>query len=148
MPDGSALGPDWALQATLYAHLTGDPALTTHLGHPVRLYDVPPADPIFPFAVFGRSEATPSDADDAVVEHVVHLHVWSRYGGRQEAKAVAAALRASLEAAPLALPAGFETWRLVSLRPVYTDVFRGPDGRTAQAIVRLRAVTEVAAPAP
>ncbi len=143
MPDGSSLGPDWALQAALYAHLAGDAALTAHLGDPLRLYDVPPWDPVFPFAVFGRAEATPSDADDGVVEHVVHVHVWSRYGGRQEAKAIAAALRASLEAAPLTLPAGFEAWRLVSLRPVYTDVFRGTDGRTTQAIIRLRAVTEV-----
>ncbi len=134
----AVLGADFAVQAGLYAHLTGDADLQAHLGDPMRLYDVPPADPVFPFATFGRAETTPSDADDAVLEHVVHLHAWSRYGGRQEAKAIIAALRTSLQDATLSL----DGHRLIHLRAVYADVFRLPDGRTVQGILRLRVVTE------
>lgn len=134
----AALGAEFALQAGLYAHLLADADLQTHLGTPPRIYDRPKRDAAFPFLTFGRSETTPSDADDTVWEHVTHVHVWSRYGGRQEAKTLVAALRKSLHDAPLTL----DGLSLIHLRAVYADVFRGPDGRTTQGIVRLRAVTE------
>lgn len=133
------MSADWALQTAVRAHVLGDATLLTLLGDPPRVYDQPPRDAVFPFLTFGRAETRPLDADaPGALAHVLHLHVWSRYGGRKEVKDIIAALRASLADASLAV-AGHA---LVSLRVTFTDVLRAPDGRTSQGILRLRAVTQ------
>lgn len=66
------------------------------------------------------------------------LTVVSRFAGMEEAKAVAAAVRACLEAAALEA----DGVRTATLRTVFSDVFRAGDGRRTYAVVRLRAVTE------
>ncbi len=130
---------EWALQEALHAHLSSDPAVAALLGTPVRLYDDPPSERIYPYATYGRSQTTPIPADPGdSVEHIGHLHVWSRYGGRREAKEAIGVVREALHYADLSL----SQWTLVSLRVTYADVFRGPDGFTSQAILRLRAVME------
>lgn len=132
-------GPEWALQIAVRGVLSADEGVKACLGDPPRVYDEPPPDPLFPYLTCGRSECLPFDGDDqAVVEQILHLHVWSQYGGRKEAKGVVAAVRAALQ--DLALTEG--GYHHSNVRATYTDVFRVGDGRTTQGIVRLRALTE------
>ncbi|MNU01808.1 hypothetical protein D3C72_2453210 [compost metagenome] len=56
----------------------------------------------------------------------------------EEARAVAAAVRARVTDAPLEA----DGVKAVSLGVTFTDVFRSPDLKRAWAVMRLRAVTE------
>lgn len=128
-----------ALAAAIRAAAMADAGVQAVLGDPARFYDDPPADPVFPYVTLGRAEARASDAADTqALEHVLTLHVWSRYGGRAEALNVIGALRAALHDAPLDV----EGRKLILLLVVFTDVFRSGDGRTTHGVVRLRALTE------
>ncbi len=130
---------EWALQQAMHTHLSAASNVQAQLGDPVRLYDQTPQERIYPFAIFGRSESRPVDADPGdTLEHIGHIHIWSRYGGRGEAKQAAGAVREALHHADLDVG----DWSLVSLRVTYVDVLRGPDGFSYQAIVRFRAVVE------
>lgn len=132
-------GPEWALQLAVRNTLVANAEVKAQLGDPARIYDEPPADPVFPYITCGRSECLPYDGDALhVVEQILHLHVWSRYAGRKEAKAVVTAVRAALQ--DQALTAG--GYHHSNLRATYTDVFRVGDGRTTQGVIRLRALTE------
>jgi hypothetical protein len=135
-------GPEWALQVGVRDALAADAGVKAWLGDPARVFDEAPSDPIFPYLTFGRSESQPLDNDAApAIEQILHLHVWSRYGGRREAKEGMAAIRAALHDASLTL----DGHRLASLKATYTDVFRAGDGRTIHGILRLRALTEAEA---
>jgi len=132
-------GAEWALQVAVRDALAGDADVKSWIGDPARIYDEPPSDPTFPYVTFGRSQSRPGDSDAApTTEHLLHLHVWSLYGGRREAKETAAALRAVLDGAALSL----DGRHLVSLRVTYVDIFRLGDGRTTRGVIRIRAVTE------
>lgn len=132
---------EWAVQAAIHAQLSSDADVQALLGTPPRLYDRVPKGAEFPYVVYGRSETTPEDADPGTaVEHISHLHVWSRYGGRREVKEAVGAVRDALHYADLTL----DGWRLVSLRVTYADIFRGPDGFTSQGVLRLRGLVEPA----
>ncbi|MGZ8362872.1 MAG: DUF3168 domain-containing protein [Caulobacteraceae bacterium] len=134
-----SLDPDRALQLALLDHLRADAALIALIGDPPRVYDEPPAAPVYPQVLLGRAETRPFGGGDSEgVEHAVSLTVTSRFGGAEEAKAVTAAVRAALHNADLAL----EDHRLVNLRVTYCDVFRSTDWRATFGILRLRAVTE------
>lgn len=132
-------GPEWALQVALRSALSADDGVKIWLGDPARVYDDPPDDPVFPYVTYGRAESRPFDGDeDAAVEQILHLHLWSRYGGRREAKEALAAIRAVLQ--DLAISA--DGYRHTNFRSTYTDIFRVGDGRTTQGVIRLRALTE------
>ncbi|MCG8442229.1 MAG: DUF3168 domain-containing protein [Caulobacterales bacterium] len=133
--------PEWSLQKAVVSALSADVAVQGALGDPARIYDEPPDEVIFPYATFGQSETRPADGDAAPMhEHVLSLHVWSRYGGRREAKETVGLMREALHGAPLDLAS--DGWRLVNLRATFADVFRVGDGRTTRGMLRLRAVTE------
>ena len=125
-----------ALQKAMLARLKADPALDALLAG--RVFDQAPEGAETPNLVIGRCESRPVAAADCGVEQRLTLTVVSRFAGMEEAKAVAAAVRACLEAA--ALEADGE--RTATLRTVFSDVFRAGDGRRTYAVVRLRAVTE------
>ena len=127
-----------ALQKVLIAHLKGDAALQALLGNPARIWDQPAAEPLFPHLLIGRCESRPVAADGCGVEHNLTLTCASRFGGTEEAKAVSAAVRARLFEAQLTA----DGVRTVSLRVVFSDVFRSPDLRRTWAVIRVRAVTE------
>ena len=127
------------LQGALLAYLRGQASLALWLGAPARVYDQPPAEVVYPYVTFGRvSTQSIGGVGTEVTEQVLNLMCVSRFGGSEEAKAIAAELRVLLDGASLDL-AG-----LVSLRVSYVDVFRSADQRTTYALVRLRAVTEAA----
>lgn len=127
-----------ALRAAIHDALNADIALVSILGGP-RVYDEPPAAAAFPYVTLGEARiADASAGDDALQEHQLTLHAWSRQGGHKEAHMIAGALLQALDDAPLA-PDGHQ---LVNLRFSLADIRREADGRTYHALVRFRAVTE------
>ncbi|MDQ1155401.1 DUF3168 domain-containing protein [Brevundimonas sp. SORGH_AS_0993] len=125
-----------ALQKALLARLKADPALDALLDG--RIFDQAPEGAETPYLVLGRCESRPVAAADCGVEQRLTLTAVSRFAGTEEAKAVAAAVRACLEAATLEA----DGVRTATLRTVFSDVFRAGDGRRTYGVVRLRAVTE------
>jgi hypothetical protein len=133
--------PDSALGAALVSALTTAPLLAGLIG--AAVYDEPPAAPAYPCLQVGRGETRPvggraPDGSAGGLEHLVTITALSRFPGSEEVRAVAAAVRAVLHNASLTL----DGWRLVSLRVVFVDIYRGSDGRTVMGVIRLRAVTE------
>ena len=133
------LSPDLALQGAVFARLAADATLPALIGAPARVYDQPPDDPIYPFVQMGQVTTRPWGGllGDGI-EHVFSLTCASRFGGAEEAKAVMAAVRVSLDGADLPLTDN----TLVNLRFIYGDVFRAADWRSTFGILRFRAVTE------
>jgi hypothetical protein len=126
------------LTKALIEHLRGDAALKALLGDPARIWDQPPEAPVYPHLTLGRMESRPYAGADEATEHVLTLTCTSRFGGAEEAKAVAAAARARLHGAEPAMDAG----RVANLTVTYADVFRGADWRSVYGVLRLRVVTE------
>lgn len=126
------------LQRALIAHLRADAPLRAVLGDPARIWDAAPDEPAFPHVLIGRCESRPVAADGGGVEHVLTLSVISRFRGTEEARAVLAAVRLSLNDAALEA----DGVRTVNLRVAFADVFPGADGARTFAVLRVRAVTE------
>ncbi|MGE0828217.1 MAG: DUF3168 domain-containing protein [Hyphomonadaceae bacterium] len=133
------MSADRALGAAIRAAAMADAGVRAVLGDPARAYDDHPPDPVFPYATFGRFESRPANAAESdALEHVVTLHVWSRYGGRAEALDALNALRAALHNQDVSVAGR----RLVFLYATYLDAFRAGDGVTTHGVLRLRALTE------
>lgn len=134
-----SIGAELSLQQAIFSHLQQDASVQVVLGSPVRLYDDPPAMPIYPFASFGRHQSREIDGDlSAVIEQNLSLHIWSRYGGKKEGQQILDAVRKSL----LSVPSAMEGHHLVGIRTIFADVLRARNGRVFQAILRLRALTQ------
>ncbi|MBA4331894.1 MULTISPECIES: DUF3168 domain-containing protein [Brevundimonas] len=118
------------------AALKADPAVAALVGG--RVFDQAPEGAEHPHLVIGQCESRPVAADGGGVEQRLTLTGVSRFAGSEEAKAVAAAVRACLHEAVLEA----DGVRTATLRANFADVFRAGDGRRTYAVVRLRAVTE------
>ena len=127
-----------ALIKALIEWLRGDAALRALLSDPVRVWDQPPEGAAFPHLLIGKGESRGLNADGGGVEHRLSLTCASRFAGMEEARAVAAAVRARVADAPLEA----NGVKAVSLGVTFTDVFRSADLKRAWAVMRLRAVTE------
>lgn len=125
-----------ALQKAMVAALKADPALSALIQG--RVCDQAPEGALCPYLALGRCESRPVAADGGGVEQKLTLTGVSRFAGSEEAKAVAAAVRACLHEAVLEA----DGVRTATLRATFADVFRASDGRRTYAVVRLRAVTE------
>lgn len=125
-----------ALQKAMVAALKADPALSALIQG--RVYDQAPEGALCPYLALGRCESRPVAADWGGVEQKLTLTGVSRFAGSEEAKAVAAAVRACLHEAVLKA----DGVRTATLRATFADVFSTGDGRRTYAVVRLRAVTE------
>lgn len=135
------MSADRAFVAAIHAAASADAGVRAMLGNPARIYDLPPNDPIFPYATLNRVESRQIDASEVeAIEHALTLHVWSRYGGRAEAIDAIAALRNALHDAPLSVSGR----KLIFAFVQFTDVFRSGDGITTHGVLRLRARTEAA----
>lgn len=130
----------WELQRAVYQALGADAALKEQIGDPARIYDDPPPDAVFPYLTVGEARAKPFPGVAGGLEHDLNLHVFSRYAGRREVKAVMGAVYDALHDASLAL-AGHV---LVNIRFVFGDAFRrrDGDGPIYQGAMRFRAVTQ------
>ncbi|WAC59421.1 DUF3168 domain-containing protein [Brevundimonas sp. SL130] len=125
-----------ALQGAILAALKADATLGALLEG--RIWDQAPEAAVCPYLAIGRCESRPVAADGCGVEHDLTLTGVSRFAGSEEAKAMAAAVRACLHDARLEA----DGVRTVSLSAGVSEVFRASDGRRTFAVVRLRAVTE------
>jgi hypothetical protein len=128
----------WDLQKAVYAALAADASLSALLGG-AAIYDAPPQNTAFPYVVIDQTQIRDwSTGTEQGAEHMLMLHVWSRYAGKREAHEIADAIRAALDGALLSL----EDHRLVNLRHQYSELKRDPDGETQHGVLRFRAVTE------
>ena len=127
-----------ALHKALIGHLKADAAVQALLWEPGRIWDAAPKGAAFPHLLIGRCESRPVGADGGGVEQALTLTVLSRFRGTEEAKAVLAAVRLSLNEAVLEA----DGVRTVNLRVTFADVFPGADAARTFAVLRVRAVTE------
>ena len=100
-----------------------------------RVYDRPPQSVTFPYVHVGEVQVI-----DAA-EVFVTLHSWSRqdsYGGKPEAMAIQAAVRAALHSADLALVGG----SLIEIRHRDSRAFVEGDGVTVHGVCTYRALVE------
>jgi hypothetical protein len=130
--------PGWDLQKAAYQALKADAALTTLLGSE-WLHDDVPQQASFPYVVLEQMRVNDwSTGTERGSEHILMLHVWSRYDGKREACEIADAIREALDDAELTL----DDNRLINLMHQYSDLRRDTDGRTYHGVMRFRAVTE------
>lgn len=127
----------WPLQTALYAHLRNNDAFKPYLGDPVRIYDNPPADAVFPYLVIGETRTRLYEGIEGGMEHDLRLHVFSRYAGRREIKTILDEVYTGLHDADIPL----KDYCIVSMRFVFADIFRRPDRNIYQGVARFRAVT-------
>ncbi len=125
-----------ALQKALIAHLRADPGVSALVDS--RVWDAAPSDPGHPHLTIARSESRAVPADGGGVEHALTLRAVSRFRGTEEAKAVVAAVRASLADATLEA----DGVRTVDVGLRFADVWPSPAGHRTYAVLRVRAVTE------
>ncbi|MGE0409796.1 MAG: DUF3168 domain-containing protein [Amphiplicatus sp.] len=127
----------WALQKAVYAHLVADAGLKALLGDPPRLFDDPPPDAVFPYALLGETHAAAIAGLDGGIEHDLRIQIFSRYAGRREVKRVIDVLYDALHEADFAV----EGATLVNCRFVFSDIFRRREAETYQGVARFRAAT-------
>jgi hypothetical protein len=129
----------WPLQKAIFAALAADPTLALLIGDPPRIYDDTPGEAVLPYVQIGDgTEADWGTATERGAEHQLTIHVWSRAGGRMEARAILAVIYDVLQDAALTL----ESNRLINLRFALSQVWRESDGETFHGTARYRAVTE------
>ena len=127
-----------ALQKAIFARLSGDVALTALVGAE-GIADRRLAAPASPLVVIaGIDSVDHSTATEAGEEHSVMLEVWSGAAGHREVQGIAAAVRAALHDAALAL----DGHHLVLLLHRETRLKRGRASKFHRAEMRFRAVTE------
>jgi hypothetical protein len=130
--------PGWDLQKAAYAALAGAAPLTGLIGNEA-IYDHVPQDAAFPYVVIDETRlADWSTGTEHGSEHLLTLHVWSRYRGKRETYQIGDAIRTALDEAELSL----DDNRLINLRHQFSDLRRDPDGETYHGVLRFRAVTE------
>lgn len=129
----------WGLQKALFAALSAAPALQERLGEPPRIYDDVPAGARFPYLTLGEMQerAAGASATEAA-EILLTFHVWSRGGGRREAREILAILRTLIDAAALEM----DGQRLANLSFQWSDALLGNDGETYHGLARYRALIE------
>jgi hypothetical protein len=129
----------WALQQAVFAALSVDAGVQAALGDPPRIYDKPPGAAPLPYLLIGDGvEEEWGTATGEGAEHTLVLHVFSRAGGRKEARGVLAAVYNALHGAELTL----DGFHLVNLRFVLSQVVIESDALTYHAIARYRAAVE------
>ncbi|MFZ4605154.1 MAG: DUF3168 domain-containing protein [Caulobacter sp.] len=139
-----------ALQTAIFTTLRADAALVALFApDEVRVYDRIPADrdtgkvtARFPFIHIGAEDDQVLDDSDqchVLGEHFASAHVWSRAVGRVEAKQIAAAVAAAVDA-PLAI----EGFAVISQRIEGIRAAPGGDGLTSHRVVSAAWVIEPA----
>jgi hypothetical protein len=127
-----------ALQKAIFARLSGDAALTALVGA-TGITDRRLAAPASPLVVIAAIDSIDhSTATEPGEEHAVTLEVWSEAGGHRQVQVIAAAVRAALHDATLAL----DGHHLVLLLHRDTRLRRDGKSRFHRAEMRFRAVTE------
>jgi len=131
------LDADLALQKAIFDCLTTDESVNSLVA--ARIYDTVPGDTGFPYLTLGEAQVEDWSAGEAEgCEHWLSMNVFSRSGGRAEAKAIMGAVHAALHDAALTL----DGFTLVNMRFQSAGTRRESDGTTWRGTIRFRAVTE------
>lgn len=129
----------YALRASLITALKASASLITLLGGE-KIFDETPASTAFPYIHVGSWEVKDWSTDtDFGHEHRVTLIAYARNGGKAEVERISEEVLHILDDMPLTLTGH----RLVNIRFTTAEFKREKDGRTVQAVMRMRAVTEV-----
>lgn len=123
------------VQTAVFAALNGNTTLRALVS---GVYDSVAQGVVFPYVAIGDGTAVPFDTcttlgDDATID----VHVWSRYRGRAECKAIQEAVYNVLHWQTMAGLAG-----LVSIEQEMAQDFLDPDGLTRHGVQRFRILIE------
>lgn len=128
---------DLALQKAIFECLTTDEGVADLVG--ARVYDAVPGNTGFPYLTLGEAQVEDWGAGDAEGrEHWLSMNIFSRSGGRAEAKSIMGAVYAALHDTGLTL----EGHALINMRFQSAETRRESDGATWRGTIRFRAVTE------
>jgi len=131
----------WALQTAIFAALSADADVKTHIGDPARIFDHVPPESVFPYLVIGEATSGPFDVKTHEgMEQTLTLHAWSRYRGLREIKDIMTAVTKALDQQALSLVGH----TLVLLRFEFATTFLDSDGLTRHGVQRFRAITQAA----
>ncbi len=139
-----ALSAGLALQKMVVARLKANAGVAALVG--ARIYDAVPQDVAFPFVEFTSQLENDESAAcmNEAVEVFLDLNCWSRPEGGPssvEALRIAEAIKASLHN-PEPLPALDGGWALSLIERRSVRTLGDPDGKTARAVITLRAIIE------
>jgi hypothetical protein len=127
----------FSLQAAVYTHLSSDSALQAQLGSPLRLYDLPPTNAVFPYLTFGTLEVRDYSTKSGTGQSLTFtVDIWSRERGSKQTKQIMSLLRERLHDAALTLSVG----HLARCQEEFSGLTREADGLTTHGQTRFRAV--------
>ncbi|MDB5560388.1 MAG: hypothetical protein JWQ36_3322 [Enterovirga sp.] len=133
--------PILALRAAILARCAGDAALAAMLGGTASIHDEPPAGAVPVYAVWGEAEARDaSSSTEHGHEQDLAIRIWARPGSAASALAGAERMAELLDDGALSLTGH----RLVRLSMTALEIGREDRTNLARAVLRLRALTEVA----
>lgn len=122
-----------AAQQAIYTALNGNITATVYDDVPM----LPSGQPLsnFPYVVIGGDTFLPWDTDDQLGSNItLTLHIWSRYGGMQQAKSIAGEIYALLHRANLTITG----YHVIDCLCEFSEFITDPDGETRHGIVRYR----------
>lgn len=129
--------PTLELQGAVAARLKAQSAMAALVSQ--RVYDVVPADPVFPYISFGPSDEVTVDAECIEgIEVSLQIDAWSRAPGFPEVRKIADAVRRTIHRHEFNLPDN----ALVLFEHRVTRMFRDPDGLTSHAAMTFTAFVE------
>ncbi|WOI53995.1 DUF3168 domain-containing protein [Parvularcula sp. LCG005] len=132
------LPASWAVQVALYDLLRNDAELQAVASTGVQIHDSVPDEPTYPFITVGEAKISDYPGLDGAREHDIRLHIYSKWGGRQEVRTITDLLQARLHDAVLPL----DGHRLSQCRFAFADIFRPVEAETFHGVARFRLVTE------
>lgn len=128
-----------ALQKAVVAALKANATVSGLVG--ARVYDMQPADAVYPFVSLGPSSFVPSD-DECIEarDETLQIDVWSRDNGLMHpCRAITDAVFAALHEVTLTLD---DPYANVETNITLAQVFMDPDGLTAHGVVQVTAMIE------
>lgn len=128
-----------SLEAALIEGLRNSEIIAALLGQPARLFPEPPAEALFPYAVIERHQRRPHGASRVRGdEHRIDIAVYTREGGRCEARMILDALSRAIEDLTVLIA----DRRVILMHTVYSDTMRTPSRKAFRGLLRLRLLTE------
>ncbi len=136
MSNAGMVGSAGALGQALLVHLRGDALMRDVFGDVPRiLNDVGGAKPLYPYMVIARHEVVPAHGCEVQIEdHVIDLHIMTRWAGRNGAREAMGDVLSVLENADISL----EGHKLVWCYVAFSDVLSLRDEQTFKGVVRLK----------
>lgn len=126
----------WLLQVAIRQRLLNYVPVSSKVS---AVYDHVPQDAEFPYIRIGEDTAIDFDTDSSVgTEHTIHIHVWSRYRGKQEVKEIQQAVYDALQRHALPLP----DLNLVSIDFEFSETVLDADGLTRHGVQRFRVLID------